>query len=420
MGSTTCTGRFIQYEKGRDDRHPGIWNVSGRCNRCAGCIAYRKQAWTGRVMAELLTARSAWYVTLTYGPEAGARAALFDYSDIQKFLKVLRSRMARRRDPETGLRDPAKLRYICAGEVGSSGGRTHWHLIIFFDREVPTPYIPSGERWSAWPHGFTRVSHLSLGNLRTCITKVRYVVKYCFKAYAVKRDEKSTDNRFSASFVPAIGAKYFREKAVEAAIAGAQLPESFELAGVRRRAFAGEATAHEYFPITGTGRRLYVMAYLDAWSLLLDRLGTVPRLTQFMQFAVPTAERRIAVMRDRLAGRGIGPYVHPDAKGRAWDAADAAWEAAVAARLKDLSLPLPPSAQTAVLGADRPNAFGQLLRGPEKDWAQIAADQVAAFCALRDAVPDAAAFLDAAEKPARRRGRRPSSPSAGPSDSAAE
>ena len=87
--------------------------------------------WQGRCIAEAATAKAAFAVTLTYGRDAMGeklheRAVVMTYSDVQRYLKLLR-------------RHRYTVRYFCAGEFGSEKGRVHWHIILFFWR-APAAY----------------------------------------------------------------------------------------------------------------------------------------------------------------------------------------------------------------------------------------------------------------------------------------
>lgn len=62
-------------------------------------------------------------VTLTYAGDV-PESALLHYRDKQLMLKRLR-------------KDGYKVRYICADEYGAQWGRTHWHIILFFQGRSP-------------------------------------------------------------------------------------------------------------------------------------------------------------------------------------------------------------------------------------------------------------------------------------------
>lgn len=103
------------------------------CGDCIGCRLDYAKGWSDRLMIELQSHKSAYFVTLTYNDahlptvaynspdsgEIGLRRASLRKRDVQLFLKRLRK--------NTG----QKIRYFCAGEYGSSTLRPHYHLIIF-------------------------------------------------------------------------------------------------------------------------------------------------------------------------------------------------------------------------------------------------------------------------------------------------
>ena len=94
------------------------------CRYCSQCIGRSVDDWTGRCIAESIFAVAPYFVGLTYGRDENGsedhiRARLLTYSDVQKYMKRLRA-------------SGYCPRYFCVGEYGSTKGRAHWHLIIFW------------------------------------------------------------------------------------------------------------------------------------------------------------------------------------------------------------------------------------------------------------------------------------------------
>lgn len=186
------------------------------CRICDRCKYNRVKDWIGRCIAESQTSVASYAVTLTYSPlcecgkctfgpkdweytctcEGGpkgkvdkhARTTILTYSDIQKYLKRLRV---------AGY----AVRYIVAGEYGSRKGRTHWHLILFFQNKVPdvTEFKPHHHWDNFWPHGH------QVWDKADTLKAVRYVCKYI----TMDTTDKTAKVKFNMSKVPAIGEHYF-------------------------------------------------------------------------------------------------------------------------------------------------------------------------------------------------------------------
>lgn len=169
------------------------------CRKCWQCAENRLNDWAGRCIAESKTATACEFLTLTYGQVDGSadhlRAAVLTYSDIQKFLKLLR-------------RHGHPCRYLVAGELGEAKGRAHWHLIVFWTGEPPSYTSKTAkngdELWylKEWPHG-----HVDRD--KVTYKTVRYVCKY------VTKDESDPEaqGKVVVSKKPPLGQAYFRQLA---------------------------------------------------------------------------------------------------------------------------------------------------------------------------------------------------------------
>lgn len=187
-----------------------------RCRKCWQCAEARVDQWVGRCIAESRTSVQSVFLTLTYGRdehgnESHPRAAILTYSDCQKYFKQLRKR---------GL----KFRYLIVGEIGSKKGRTHWHILLFFQEELPDGFWDYGRNswhpekrdqrvwvplvWSkrfnepCWPHGFSQWDKLHYGHEKG---GVRYACKYINKDV----DDVEAQSKLCMSKRPPIGATYF-------------------------------------------------------------------------------------------------------------------------------------------------------------------------------------------------------------------
>lgn len=130
------------------------------CRNCKQCKDNYRRDWVGRCIAENQDAVETTFVTLTYGDTDRIGGADNDlasrvlvYADVQKWLKSWREGY---RIKETGEWRKFPLRYFLAGEYGEEKGRVHWHVICFWQKNVPN-YMPDVRNWNDkyWPHGFT-------------------------------------------------------------------------------------------------------------------------------------------------------------------------------------------------------------------------------------------------------------------------
>lgn len=170
------------------------------CQKCWQCRENRVSDWVGRCIAESKTCFKSSFGTLTYGRDEyynidHMRARNLVYSDVQKYLKLLRVYNT-------------PLRYFVAGEFGTEKGRAHWHIMAFWQERLPPNYV-EGKRYnhfadklgkrSLWSHGFTQWDPLQLGN-------IKYGMKYILKNY----DDERSERFFGLSRMPSLGYEYFR------------------------------------------------------------------------------------------------------------------------------------------------------------------------------------------------------------------
>ena len=139
------------------------------CHQCWQCHENRINDWVGRCIAEKETSLAASFVTLTYGGGDCAEARFLRKSDVTAYLKAIRN-------------DGHKVRFFCTGEYGSSKGRSHWHVLLFW--QTPMPFRPIGQEkymdpW--WPHGFSMWDEANEPSIRYC---VKYVSKDLGDAHA--------------------------------------------------------------------------------------------------------------------------------------------------------------------------------------------------------------------------------------------
>lgn len=212
------------------------------CRECWQCCERKIDDWTGRCIAESKTALRTFSISLTYGRDDGdnvdhIRAALLTYSDVQKYFKRLR-------------KSGYVVRYFAVGEYGSTKGRAHWHLIVFYydnagviaERKlynaeveaglrrgkplpVPVSVVPEHEistrgadgdlrdvRFSDlhWQHGHAVWEELLDGYDAAASRAVRYVCKYLLKD---SQDDASQMLGPRLSKKPPLGDAWIRERA---------------------------------------------------------------------------------------------------------------------------------------------------------------------------------------------------------------
>lgn len=203
----------------------------------------------GRAIAETKHSRASSFITLTYGRDDRnvsdhMRARVLTYSDVQKYLKLLRWHKY-------------PMRYIAVGEYGSLKGRCHWHVIIFWKERVPEH--PVGRRFQCpfWPHGYSEWDEAGPG-------AVRYVCKYIQKDYRDIHQQSS----MMMSKRPLIGARYFEELAgryVEQGLSPQDpyydFPEVTDRQGKKIR-----------FKMAGATLKLFLQSFLDQWRARYTRL----------------------------------------------------------------------------------------------------------------------------------------------------
>lgn len=279
---------------------PNIVTIRGlaqkvACRKCWQCTAHRVQDWAGRVIAEKEYCRKTSFVTLTYGKTKSVGEKFDDiaaftliYRDVQLYLKRLR---------KAGF----SCRYLLSGEYGTKKGRSHWHLLLFWEDRCPLDEWEKDDRgrplieldaenicWvdPFWPHGFTNwKGEIGYGS-------ANYVCKYMLK------DEEG-EAQFHMSKVPCLGHNFMVDWAIKHIDAQLPLhdgfywfphvqdkkglPRKFQAQGAAARAMcATYAVGWEMIHGTHFPHSDFVMAYLDSRA---------------QRMSVPYLERRLFVKR---------------------------------------------------------------------------------------------------------------------------
>ena len=158
------------------------------CRECWQCRKRRVNDYVGRCIAESKFAKKTYAVTLTYGGDEGVNAVTLIYKDVQDFLKRLRKKY--------------KCRYIVTGEYGSAKGRSHWHIILFFQDNWPE--VTSNKRvdWKYWKHGFAYFQEPDWKGFEYCL---KYVLK--------DQTSRQSDCHLAMSKKPPLGHEFFQQLA---------------------------------------------------------------------------------------------------------------------------------------------------------------------------------------------------------------
>ena len=90
------------------------------CGKCIGCMERYSKEWAIRSMHEAQTSYSSCFLTLTYDDENYPEDNSIRKEVLSYFMKDLRKKV-----------NPIPIRFFGCGEYGSTGGRAHYHVIIF-------------------------------------------------------------------------------------------------------------------------------------------------------------------------------------------------------------------------------------------------------------------------------------------------
>lgn len=234
-----CIAPITVYVGKRGQKVP----IESACHECWQCRANAINDWVGRNIAETKTSKACHAVTLTYGRDErgevdNINAAVLTYSDVQKYLKLLRF-------------NGYPVRYFVTGEFGSKKGRAHWHIMLYWQGKVPPHVLDKNFSEPHWKHGWSFWT-------KPGPHAVRYNCKYIQKDMG----DAERQGHLAMSKKPPLGAVYFRQLAetyVQQGIAPQTLHYSFP--DVRDR--------HEQpiqFLLGGRSAELFLDEYLAAWA----------------------------------------------------------------------------------------------------------------------------------------------------------
>lgn len=266
------------------------------CQECWQCRSTAVDDWVGRNIAEKLTSVACHAVTLTYGRDQSyggvsdhVRASVLTYSDVQKYLKLLR-------------RHGFPVRYFVTGEFGSLKGRAHWHIMLYWQRSAPLKgqaitasgvdlakkWWPGGTAWrndaahggrwisSKWGPGEIPMDwnimdefHWDRGYsfwTEPTHQAIRYNTKYIQKGMG----DDSRQGHLAMSKQPPLGAVYFERLARRYVVQGIAPQDLFYgFPDVLK-----EDGKPQRFHLSGRSAELFLHAYVMEWSRVH---GTKPR-----------------------------------------------------------------------------------------------------------------------------------------------
>jgi hypothetical protein len=227
------------------------------CRKCWQCRNNRINDWVGRCIAESETATASHSITLTYGRdeegnEDHLRAAVLTYSDVQKYFKLLRRRGY-----------PCK--YFAVGEYGTTKGRAHWHLMVYWQGPVPPHEEAVRFQEQHWPHGYSFWE-------KPTPAAVRYVCKYITKDL----DNAQRQGHLAMSKKPPLGHAYFVGLAGRYVDQGiAPLEPYYWFSHVR-----GEDGRPEKFYLSGVSLDNFCQSFLEQWAA---RRGGHPPISSMLE-----------------------------------------------------------------------------------------------------------------------------------------
>lgn len=154
-------GRYFRhFDLTRKEKLSNAWQVFN-CGKCLHCRKKRAYELAARCVLHGSMYPTNSFLTLTYDEKREGYHNNFDYTDIQKFKKRLRSYVTRRLH--------VRIEIFNVHEYGRMG-KKHWHLICFNyspeDKEIHTfnkgiPLYTSRTLGELWPYGFSSIGDLS-------------------------------------------------------------------------------------------------------------------------------------------------------------------------------------------------------------------------------------------------------------------
>lgn len=157
------------------------------CGKCLPCALARARSWALRCVHESALHLANEFVTLTYADEHLPPRGTLCLRDMQLFFKRLRK--------NTG----QKLKYFYCGEYGPTGGRPHYHAIIFgLDLQDKVPFGGS----QTHPTFTSEVLTASWGLGHVLTGEVTFESAAYVAGYTLKKAASGVQTKYPAHLAP--------------------------------------------------------------------------------------------------------------------------------------------------------------------------------------------------------------------------
>lgn len=256
------------------------------CHKCWQCRERAIDDWVGRNIAESKTAKATHAVTLTYGRSRSndvdhERAVVLTYSDVQKYLKLLR-------------RHGYPVRYFVTGEFGSLKGRAHWHIMLYWLDKVPAHELDRNFMEEHWPHGWSFWT-------RPTPHAVRYNCKYIQKDIG----DAQRQGHLAMSKKPPLGTAYFQQVA-EQYVRQGLAPQDLHYWFADVRNADGSV---KKFMLKDRPAEMFLQHYVDTWKRTYPGRH-LPNSELVEEFVDRGAWKNVA--------EASRPFIPPEPKPRGW------------------------------------------------------------------------------------------------------
>lgn len=217
------------------------------CHECWQCREHAVLDWVGRNIAESKTAKASSAITLTYGRNEAndvhhERSVILTYSDVQKYLKLLRW-------------NKYPVRYFVTGENGSKKGRAHWHIIAYWQDRVPEHVLDRNFMEEHWPHGWSYWTKLRPHS-------AKYNCKYVLKDWT----DTQAQSHLAMSKKPPLGYQFFQDRALQYVKQGLAPQDLFYTHPEAKQ--RNRQGGHDFmkFMLGGRSAELFLQGYIDLWE----------------------------------------------------------------------------------------------------------------------------------------------------------
>lgn len=187
------------------------------CGQCIGCRLEKASQWASRCIHEAQLYENNCFITLTYSPEHLPEDGSVNKDALKNFIRRLRNQTEK------------QIRYYACGEYGDSGGRPHYHALLFnydFADKVLLPgshlrrlqnrfskgqifdLYRSPELEKLWTYGFSTIGEVSYDSAGYV---ARYVMKKITGDLAADHYKGRTPEFAIMSRMPGIGKKWLEK-----------------------------------------------------------------------------------------------------------------------------------------------------------------------------------------------------------------